>query len=357
MFKKILGNDHVKEYLSRTLQKNTFGQSLLFAGPDGIGKSLFATAVAQNLLGCDGPAEKHPDLHIYRPEGKIGMHSIESMRRFSEEVYMSPFQSPHKVFIIQEAHRMLPTSANALLKTFEEPAENAFVILISSSPAKLLPTVLSRCRTIYFHPLPQASVASYLVDNCGLGLEQAQSVAAKSFGSIGSALRQMREGHGFVNEKVLELLALGGFASYKRLSEAAKELADQIDKSKEEIETELRAMRLSGGYEMSAAMKQAIEKEVEGAVTLYVQEQMKSVFDLVLGWYRDIELVRAGGRRELLYNADSYEALSQACKGRNKHTLESVQKIVKEVLLTLERSTSLNICFESLFLKLDLLAI
>ena len=357
MFDHILGNDHVKEYLSRTLQKNTFGQSLLFAGPDGIGKSLFANAVAHHLLGGTGVSDKHPDLHIYRPEGKIGMHSIESMRRFSEEVYMAPFQSTHKVFIIQEAHRMLPTSANALLKTFEEPAENAFVILLSSSPANLLPTVLSRCRTIYFHPLSQAAVAGYLVERCGLGEEQAQSIAAKSLGSLGTALRLMREGHSFVNGKVLELLAVGGFASYKSLSDAAKELAEQIEKSKEEVETELRAMRLSGGYEISAAGKQAIEKEVEGAVTLYVQEQMKSVFDLILGWFRDIELVRTGGRRELLYNADRFDALSQACKGRSPHSLESVQKVINEVLLAIERSTSLNICFESLFLKLDLLKI
>lgn len=352
MFKDILGNNSVKEYLSRTIQRNTFGQSLLFAGPDGVGKSLFAQAVACHML---QGSDKHPDLHIYRPEGKIGMHSIEAMRRFSEEVYLAPYQSDRKIFIIQDAHRMLPTSANALLKTFEEPAENAVVILISSAPASLLPTVLSRCRVIYFQPLAQDAIANYLGQRCGLGPEQASLIASKAKGSLGQALRLAREGDSLINARVLDVLATGGFSTYKTLADGSKELAAQIDKAKEEIETELRAMRAAGeGLEVSAATKQAIEKEVEGALTMYVQEQMRAILDLVLSWYRDIELVKCGGRPELLYNGESRNALQTLAKGRGP-SLAAVQKVVSEVNLALERSTTLNLCIESLFLKLNLI--
>lgn len=95
-------------------------------------------------------AHNHPDLHIYRPEGKSGMHPMTSMRQLLSEVYMPPFEGPCKVFIIYDAERMLPSSSNALLKTLEEPLEDTFFILLSNEPASLLPTIRSRCRTLLF---------------------------------------------------------------------------------------------------------------------------------------------------------------------------------------------------------------
>lgn len=141
MFEKIAGNSRIKDYLQRFPIKS---HSLLFAGPDGVGKKLFAQAVAESLLG----APHHPDLHMYRPEGKTGMHSILSMRQLSEEVYLAPFSGQRKVFIIDDADRMQNVGANALLKTFEEPAKDSVIILISSRPSALLPTILS-----LLHPL------------------------------------------------------------------------------------------------------------------------------------------------------------------------------------------------------------
>ena len=138
MFKHILGNDQIKFFLSQTLKLGTVGNSLLFAGPDGVGKSLFAEAFAKALISQDDPkgshrdkieSGNHPDIRVYRPEGKIGMHSLGSMRQFTEEVYQSPFEAKFKVFIIHDADRMLPASSNALLKTFEEPLQNSIIIL------------------------------------------------------------------------------------------------------------------------------------------------------------------------------------------------------------------------------------
>ena len=76
--------------------------------------------------------------------------SLSLGREMCEKVYMAPFEAKWKIFIIEDAERMLPTSANALLKTFEEPAPNSVIILISDHPERLLPTVLSRCRKVHF---------------------------------------------------------------------------------------------------------------------------------------------------------------------------------------------------------------
>lgn len=104
-----------------------------------------ALQVAQSLLHTK--AEHHPDLHFYRPEGKTGMHSIASMRQLCDEVALPPHEAPVKVFIVTEAERMLETSANALLKTFEEPTERTHFILLTHHPERIAPTLLSRAQT------------------------------------------------------------------------------------------------------------------------------------------------------------------------------------------------------------------
>ncbi len=127
-FSQLVGNDFVKSCLQRMLDKKAVGHALLFAGIDGIGKSLFAQAVAASLMLEEDPDGKHrskiekgihPDIHLYRPEGKLGLHSMQALRQMCEEVYLPPYEANCKVFIIHEADRMLSYSANALLKTLK----------------------------------------------------------------------------------------------------------------------------------------------------------------------------------------------------------------------------------------------
>src|ERR1700722_5271577 len=145
---EITGNEPIKKYLCRMVEADTIPQSLLFAGPEDADKELFAIAFAKMLVRTENAI--HPDIRIYKPEGKIGQHSIQAMREFSEQVYLAPFEAKRKVFIIHDAHRMLSYSANVLLKTFEEPSPDSVIILISHVPDQILPTVLSRCQIIRF---------------------------------------------------------------------------------------------------------------------------------------------------------------------------------------------------------------
>lgn len=120
-----------------------------------------ATRFARELVGATG--EHHPDLHILRPEGKSGLHPVENVRKLTHDMSLSPFQAPYKVFIIEEAERMLPSSSNALLKTFEEPTEGTIILLLTRHREKLLPTILSRCQTYYYHETAAAFTAQEAV--------------------------------------------------------------------------------------------------------------------------------------------------------------------------------------------------
>lgn len=365
MFEHIIGNEKAKDCLAKMASKGTVGNSLLFAGPDGIGKSLFAEAFAKLLICQDDPqgihrhkvdACNHPDIRIYRPEGKVGMHSIAAMRQFSEDVYLAPCEAKWKLFIIHEADRMLPYSANALLKTFEEPAEDAVIILLSNTPAALLPTILSRCRTVFFHPLSENEVSSYLMQRCNKTTEDASSIAAMAQGSIGRALRLANEGSSPVRGLLLDLFANGRVENYKQLSETAEKIAEGLEAERKKNEVEVRNALLHGsGEDLSAVQKQNIEKEIEGVLTMQMKQEAYALFEAILGWYRDLHLIHVNGNPSYLIHRDYQEACKRIYERGGLLSLELVQKAISEAQLALERSTSLNICFENLFLKLILI--
>ena len=364
MFNHIIGNQKAKDFLTRTVNRGMIANSLLFAGPAGIGKSLFAKAFAKLILSQDDPtgihqkkieSGNHPDIRIYRPEGKIGMHSIASMRQFCEEVYLTPFEAKWKIFIIHEADRMLPYSANALLKTFEEPAQDAIIILLSSHSSSLLPTVISRCRTIYFHPLSEQEIASFVTKQLNKSPEEAALVAYMAQGSIGQAVRLANEMVNPVRALLLDLLSKGKIKNYKEIVGIATEIAERVEVEKKEIEVELRKTLLGSCENLSATQKQNLEKEVDGAITLHAMHEAYALFEIILSWYRDLHLLSLNGNPSYLMHRDYLEACQLSAEKRDFLSIEDVQKAISETRLSLERSTSLQICLENLFLKLNLI--
>lgn len=365
MFDHIIGNQKAKDYLTHTVHRGMAGNSLLFAGPDGIGKSLFAESFAKLLICQDDPkgshhrkieAGNHPDIRVYRPEGKIGMHSIASMREFSQEVYLAPFEAKWKVFIVHEADRMLSQSANALLKTFEEPAQDAVIVLLSSKPSAILPTVLSRSRPIYFQPLAEEEIAGFITSRFDKTPEEAQLIAYMAQGSIGQAVRLVNEGASPVRALLLDILAKGKFTHYKELTKTAAEIAERVEAEKKQVETEVRQVLFAGqGESLTAVHKQSLEKEVDGVVALHGMQEAYALFEIILSWYRDLHVFSLKGDPAYLMHRDYQEVCCQAAERGNVLPIEDVLKAIAETKLALERSTSLQICLENLFLKLNLL--
>jgi len=360
MFSHIFGNDKIKEYLVRMIRKDAIGNSLLFAGPDGIGKSLFAEAFAKALLSGNNPGKfdsgNHPDLHVYSPEGKIGMHSIQSMRQLKDEVYLPPYESDRKVFIIHDADRMLGYSANALLKTFEEPSLDTIIILLTDSPELLLPTIMSRCRATYFQRLTEEEIVAALKSKKQISDEEAKRIAALAGGSVGNALRLLESGEHPAREIILKVLAAEKFSGYAELAEKAKEIAAIADSAVKVTEEAAKADLLKGFTEkLNASQMSSIEKEVDGIASMQLAHEAHAVFDVILAWVRDIHLLLAKGNPELLFLRDQMAELQKAATRKHVITIEEAMQAVKGAKLSLERSTPFHMCLENLFLKLNLI--
>lgn len=363
-FSALVGNSHIKHYLTRMIQQKTIANSLLFAGPSGIGKSLFAQAFAAELLGQDDPEGyhrrkvvegNHPDLRHYRPEGKLSLHSMESLRQLSAEVYMPPFEASWKVFIIHEADRMWSYSANALLKTFEEPPPRTVIILLSSAPSSLLPTVMSRCRALYFQPLTPHEIKDHLKKKVDLDETKLKTIARLAEGSLSRALELVEEGGGRKRKLLLDFLARGEAGTYKALTNLVGLVAEEIEAAKKEVEDtakeEWSKVHLDN---LSAQQQHHLEKELDGFVAMRFQQDVFALFGFLLSWYRDLHLLHVRGNPEFLVNADYQSELEQAIQRGTILPMEKVQSAFNEARLALERSTPFSLCLENLLLKLNL---
>lgn len=362
MFSTLIGNSHIKTYLKKIVDRESFGNSYLFSGPEGIGKGHFAEEFAAMLLCSKDPhginkhkleTGNHPDLCIFRPEGKIAMHSMDTMRRLGDEVFQAPYEAPYKVFLVHDAHRMLPYSANALLKTFEEPLPTSIIILISHAPELLLPTILSRCQTLHFHHIPEEEIAAFLMEHKQCSAEKAAHIAGLAHGSLGQAVALLEEG-GVFRERILNILSKGKFTSYFELLEVVKELSDKLEKDKSALEKAARTDIIGkiATKDLPAAQQQLLEKEIEGAVASRFSEQIYNLFDIILSWYRDMHLLYIGGDARHLIHRDQQSILQHLAMKQEPLPIEEVIQAIKDARLSHARSTSLAICLENLFLKL-----
>lgn len=172
------------QQLLQQYHSNRLPHALLLTGPEGIGKFEFATQLVQTLLcdknnsgneeftgefqisppcgKCNGcqllAAGTHPDSYTIRPESDGKQIKIDSIREINRFVSLTSQFAPLQIVIISPAEAMNRSSANALLKTLEEPRPGKLIVLVSSQPSRLLPTVRSRCQQIIF-PLPESQQA------------------------------------------------------------------------------------------------------------------------------------------------------------------------------------------------------
>ena len=120
--------------------------------------------------------------------------AVEHLRQLQRELAFAPTESPRKIGLIFAAERMHPAGANSLLKLLEEPPARAVVVLVSATPERLLPTVLSRCQRMILSPLDEVTLRAQLEQEgvsgerlelavrMGAGsLQQAKEVAAGAF--------------------------------------------------------------------------------------------------------------------------------------------------------------------------------
>ncbi|HEV2667843.1 MAG TPA: DNA polymerase III subunit delta', partial [Blastocatellia bacterium] len=203
-FAKLIGNQRNKEILQRLLKNGRVNSTLIFAGPDGVGKRQFALAFAKAVncqkapagaYASDGCGEcyacrridagAYGDVTFIRPDGQFI--KIAQTREMAEEVYFRPREGRQRFFIIDEADRLREVAANSLLKTLEEPPPTSTIILLTARPDALLMTIRSRAQRLNFTALSVAEMEKYLAENYPRPAPDTALLARITEGRVGQA--------------------------------------------------------------------------------------------------------------------------------------------------------------------------
>jgi DNA polymerase-3 subunit delta' len=150
--------------IEQAIARQRLSHSLLLHGDNYATLTAIATAIADRLLNTPGasghfPPDQHPDCFTLRPAGKSRQISAESTRDLIAKIQVSPAVAPRKVAILHEVDRMHLTAANVFLKTLEEPPAHTTLLLLTTRPYALLPTIRSRVLHFRF-PSADAAIAA-----------------------------------------------------------------------------------------------------------------------------------------------------------------------------------------------------
>ncbi|MEY2806267.1 MAG: polymerase subunit delta [Planctomycetota bacterium] len=234
--------------LWRAAAEGRLAHALLFAGPAGIGKHLAAETLAAGLL-CDrGPGEPcrtcgackrcasgaHPDLHVVDPVAeeletipikRIARREDSQGQTVEEFLGLRAMEGGWRIVLLRESERLNEEAQNALLKTLEEPGDDALLVLECSRAERLLPTIASRVVRVAFQPLAVDEVARWLGQE-GVESRVALDLARLSAGAIGVARRAQAEG--WLERRAILCACLAGrldaFAATAALVEVGGEL-------------------------------------------------------------------------------------------------------------------------------------
>jgi DNA polymerase-3 subunit delta' len=246
----IIGHGAVRAVLRQAVARDRVPQSLLLAGPEGVGKHAVALALAQavncpvrrssggddacgSCPTCQRIARgSHSDV-VSLDRGEDAVIKIKTLReRVLDVVGYRPFEAARRVFIIA-ADDLRGEAQDALLKTLEEPPSSTILILVAAYPDALLPTVLSRCRRLRFAPLSEDDVARVLVERVKIEPAQARLLAASSGGSVSRALAERSGDLSDDRDAAMTVLASAGRGVAAQLSASttlAKHESDRRDR-------------------------------------------------------------------------------------------------------------------------------
>ena len=327
-FLDLIGHERPTAILKASILHDRVAHAYLFFGEDRIGKRLAALRFAQAInceidYGPGGPdacgacrscrqieARTHPDFLLIEPDQEQAnpQIKIEQIRELEQQLVYHPLVGRRKVCLIDEADRMTPGAANALLKTLEEPPDHSLLLLITSRPSALLATVRSRCQGIRFVAPARADVETALKTTRRIPPADAGFLAMVTQGRIGQAL-----------------------------------------------ETDLAATRVQQdefSTLTSAKSLHSVGTLLTAAEALYRSDRAPEALEWIVRWIRDLILVSVGADPDHLLNRDRLPQLEEAGRGLRPDALLDLLADIETIQQAATRNVNLQMALETILLRL-----
>ncbi len=363
MWDRIVGHEIEKRFLQNLLTGERKTPSLLFYGPEGIGKKKLALEFAKSFLCLEDPltdtsckscrafgAGSHPDLLLVEPGGNTSTISIGQIRKLSQQALYAPVLSPYKVCIIEQADHMQETAQNALLKLLEEPPDYWLFILVADRGAALLPTILSRVVQIQFYPLTLEQTRQAMEQALLTQWEVPESLEGAEPGAVQA--QWLKEGPvlsalaGGSPGKAVDLFRLEALT----LRQQVLDLLEKVDE--DQLMVYLKGLDWLDKAATAPKKKNSGDGEKEPAFDRREPDFLR--LELLLLLLRDGLLLQAGVAAPL-YNEDIRKEAALCFAGWKPSQLRRTLDLVQESRLAIARFVPRRLVFEALLLEIQAL--
>jgi DNA polymerase-3 subunit delta' len=309
----------------------------MFVGPSGVGKwrTAVATAAAVNCLepirqasaelpmdacgkcrSCERVARGvHVDVVALEPDDRASI-KIDVVRDLASRIGYRPFEGKRRFVLIRDADTLEPAAQNALLKSLEEPPPATTIILVTTIPGALLPTVRSRCMRLAFGRLTAAELAAVLVRDHGFTDVKARATVPLADGSLGHAL---------------------GLAD--------ADVASQRDLAMQLLQQTARRGDMQSKLQVASALVGPPKKERS-------REELAVVLRVTSSMLRDIEALNAGADSSVLANPVVVDDLTQLARAFTGDRARDAFTAVDQALVALGRNAGVKVVAEWLAVQI-----
>ena len=324
MFEQIRGNEHIKEFFEHALKQQKIPHACILSGEDGLGKRLFAEAFAKALQ-CEGEGARpcgkcrsclqmdghnQPDV-IFVGHEKPGSIGVDDIREgLNQDILIRPYQSPYKVYIVDEAEKMTVQAQNVLLKTLEEPPEYGVILLLTENAESFLPTILSRSVVLNLKPVTDEELREAL-RGLNLEKEKLETISRFAGGNIGKA-RKMAESEDF--SEMMDLIL-------HLLKDIRRMKLDQL----------LHTIRSLEKYKL----------------------QIKDCIDFMERWYRDVLLFKATNDMNTLIFKEEFRYIRQEAQVCSFPGIEQILQAMETAKRRLDANVNFELAMELMLLTIQ----
>jgi len=358
----LIGQKFAEGQLARAVYADRVGHAYLFLGPSGCGKSTAAKLFAQ-AMNCEradqgsgvrgqgsvenGPPTKltpcnecqscrrilagtHPEVLEVRPDSKTGQNiTVDLAREIRRSAALRPKMGRRRIYLIPNAEAFSEDSANALLKTLEEPSESVTMILCAPNPSQVLPTIRSRCQLVRFGLAPAAEIEVALTTD-GTTPEIALALARACGGRPGLAF------------------------SWARTPAVLKQRRAVLDLFARAVEAQAEARRTPAVGAKSLRMAEELralvgEGEEEEGPARPAKMLHSSNLEIGLTYLRDLLLLTEGADPLLVQNQDRLDTLQTLARKADPHRVLDDVDSVREAQKLLERNVQPQLVLERMF--------
>lgn len=304
--RRIIGHKNIIDSINNRKINDSFSHANLIVGDDGIGKSIIARYLSNQLIKEKNDVQSADIVRYYPSSNSFG---VDDVRNIINEVNKKPYEGNKKVLILYKCDKLTVQAQNALLKTIEEPPKGVYLILLSDSLEIILDTIKSRCQIYKLTPLNKEEISTYIDENYSdLDLEDKKSALAYSAGIPGKVDK-------FINDPNLE-----------KLRDICVELFEDILNRKQGL-----------------ALKY-------GELLKDTKDDKLDLLNILLSYLRDIMLFKELNSSEYVINFDKIDKIKDISRGIAYKKLNNMLEYITEARINFNSNTNYSMTISVLLI-------